>query len=71
MTIQKTHPRDNRPALSVSEYLWLEAEKNRISYFEKEIIKMQYRQDRQSSWIALLVLAVIVLGMAIALLILL
>lgn len=62
---QKTHPRDKHPTLSVHEYLWLECEKNRIEHFEKAIIKMQYRQDRQAGWIILLLICVMLLSVAV------
>lgn len=55
-------PKDNHPSLSVSEYLWLQHEKQRLTQMDMEIVRMQYRQDRQSAWIALLFLTVVVLA---------
>lgn len=58
----QTHPKDKRPTLSVEEYLLLQGEKQRLEQMNVEIVRMQYRQDRQSAWIALLLLSVIVLA---------
>lgn len=58
----KTHPKDSKPALSVGEYLWLQHEKKRLAKMDMDIVRMQYRQNRQSAWIALLILTVIVLA---------
>lgn len=62
MTNPKQHPEDKYPSLSVSEYLWLQHEKKRLAKMDMDIVRMQYRQDRQSAWIALLILTVIVLA---------
>ena len=60
MNTQK--PKDKHPALSVSEYLWLQHEKKRLAEMDMDIVRMQYRQDRQSAWIALLIVIVVVLA---------
>lgn len=62
MTNPKQHPEDKRPVLSVSEWLWLQNEKQRLEKMDSDIVRMQYRQDRQSAWIALLLLTVIMLA---------
>ncbi len=62
MNTQNPKPKDKHPALSVSEYLWLQHEKKRLEKMDMDIVRMQYRQDRQSAWIALLILTVIVLA---------
>lgn len=58
----KTQPKDTRPALSVSEFLWLQQEKRRFTELETTLTHLQHRQDRQSAWIALLLLTVVVLA---------
>lgn len=56
MNTQNPKPKDKHPSLSVSEYLWLQNEKQRLEKMDSDIVRMQYRQDRQSAWIALLLL---------------
>lgn len=62
MNNQNPKFKDQHPALSLAEYLWLEQEKERLMQMNADIVRMQYRQDRQSAWIALLLLTVIVLA---------
>lgn len=62
MNTQNPQPKDKHPVLSVSEYLWLQHEKKRLAQMDMDIVRMQYRQDRQSAWIALLLLMVVVLA---------
>lgn len=62
MNTQNPKSKDKHPSLSVSEYLWLQQEKRRFTKLETTINHLQYRQDRQSAWIALLLLTVIVLA---------
>ncbi|WP_410472234.1 hypothetical protein ACGTJS_11915 [Faucicola mancuniensis] len=62
MNTQNPKSKDKHPSLSVSEYLWLQHEKKRLAQMDMDIVRMQYRQDRQSAWIALLILTVIVLA---------
>lgn len=62
MNTQNPKSKDKHPALSASEYLWLQGEKQRLTQMEMDIVRMQYRQERQSAWIALLLLTVIVLA---------
>ncbi|AKG11479.1 hypothetical protein [Moraxella bovoculi] len=57
-----THPNDTKPALSVGEFLWLQVEKHRLEFLDSQMTKVQYRLDRQASWLMLLVLAVIILS---------
>lgn len=71
MTNPTLKPQDNTKSLSAIEYLWLQHEKHRLAQMDVDIIRLQNRQDRQSVWIAVLILTVIVLGIAILLLILL
>lgn len=47
--------------LSVREYLWLRCSKSRLDWMNKEIIAMQYRQDRQAAWLLGLIAAVFIL----------
>lgn len=58
-------PKDQPSNLSVSQYLWLQHEKQRLAQMDMDIVRIQHRQDRQSVWIALLILSVIVLGVVI------
>lgn len=62
MNTQNPKFKDKHPALSASEYLWLQHEKKRLAKMNMDIVRMQYRQDRQSAWIALLILTVTVLA---------
>lgn len=48
--------------LSASEYLWLQQEKRRLFDLDMQIARLENRQNRQSAWIALLLLTVIVLA---------
>lgn len=56
-----SHPKDKQPALSVSEYLWLQGEKSRLEFLDSQLTKMQYRQDKQASWLMMLILMVILM----------
>lgn len=62
MNNQNPQSKDKYPVLSVSEYLWLQHERQRLAKMDMDIVRMQYRQGRQSAWIALLLLTVIVLA---------
>lgn len=48
--------------LSASEYLWLQQEKRRLFDLDMQISRLENRQNRQSAWIALLLLTVVVLA---------
>ena len=65
MNTQNSTPKDKHPALSASEYLWLQHEKKRLDKMEMDIVRMQYRQDRQAGWIILLLICMMVLMIAV------
>lgn len=65
MNTQNSKPKDKDPALSASKYLWLQHEKKRLDKMEMDIVRMQYRQDRQAGWIILLLICMMVLMIAV------
>lgn len=56
---------DKISALSVGEYLWLHGSKSRLDWMNKEIIALQYRQDRQAAWLAVLIATVFILSVCV------
>lgn len=61
----QTHPKDTHPALSVSEYLWLQGKRQQLKTTELQLELIKARQNRQAGWIVLLILAVAVLSVAV------
>ncbi len=70
MTNPTLKSQDSTKSLSAMEYLWLQHQKHHLAQMDVDIIRLQNRQNRQSVWIALLILTVMVLSVAILLLIL-
>lgn len=56
---------DKISSLSVGEYLWLHGSKSRLDWMNKEIIALQYRQDRQAAWLAVLIATVFILSVCV------